>query len=159
MPGSVLFVCTANICRSPMAAVLFRQYLKKTQVDWMDWRIDLAGTWASDGEQASNNSCVVMARRGLDISRHRSKTVTYELLELFDLILTMEPGHKEALQVEFPTVASRVFLLSEMQGLAAPIWDPFGEPVESYEVTAQTMEKLLAKGMPRILSLVAARQE
>lgn len=153
VPG-VLFVCTANICRSPMAAALFLLRLKQEDPDWKNWRVGSAGTWAIDGEPASRNSQEVVARRGLDISQHRSRMVTAELLEAYDLILTMEPGHKEALQVEFPAVAGRVFLLSEMAGLSAPVADPYGLPIGAYEKTAQNIDQLLAKGMRRIRALV-----
>lgn len=154
---AVLFVCTANVCRSPMAAALFRAQLRKVRPDWQDWIVDSAGTWADDGEPASRNSVQVMGQRGLDISDHRSRTVNESMLRKYDLILTMGPGHKEALQVEFPTIANRVYLLSEMDGTMNPISDPYGGPVEAYEETAIKMEKLLLKGMKQIITLVIGR--
>jgi protein-tyrosine-phosphatase len=155
---SILFVCTANICRSPMAAALFRLQLKKTVEDWQNWRIDSAGTWASDGQEVSSGSCEVMKRRGVDLTGHQSKTVTKELLEQFDLVLTMEQGHKEALQVEFPHLVNRVFMLSEMQGLRVSVRDPYGGPLTAYEVAADTLERMISKGMGRILSLASSKQ-
>lgn len=151
---AVLFVCTANICRSPMAAALFRAQLRKVRSDWQEWIVDSAGTWAIDGEPASRYSVQVMSQRGLDISSHRSQTVSEAMLRKYDLILTMEPGHKEALQVEFPAIANRVYLLSEMDGTMNPISDPYGGPLEAYEEAAVKMEKLLSKGMKQIIMLV-----
>lgn len=155
---AVLFVCTANICRSPMAAALFRARLKRERTDWQDWRVDSAGTWAPDGEHAAKNSRQVMAQRGLDISNHRARTVTAKMLQDYDLVLTMEPGHKEALCVEFPALAGRIFLLSEMEGMTAAVEDPIGQDIPAYEKAAEKIDRILARGMPRILSLVIGKQ-
>jgi protein-tyrosine phosphatase len=155
---SVLFVCTANICRSPMAAALMRARLQKEQSDWREWRVESAGTWAMEGEMAARFSRQVMAERGLDISAHRARTVTAEMLHKFDLILTMEPGQKEALQVEFPAIAKRVFLLSEMDGTLSTVEDPYGRAVEAYKQTAEKIDRMLANGMARIVALAAGNR-
>ena len=152
---SVLFVCTANICRSPMAAALFQVQLSKVEPAWKTWKVDSAGTWASDGQPASDYSCQIVAKYGIDISRHRSKTVTRELLDPFDLILTMEAGQKEAIQVEFPHLAKRVFMLSEMQGNKVNVQDPYGGSLASYERAEATIVRMLTNGIDRIRALVA----
>lgn len=152
MPA-VLFVCTANICRSPMAAALFSARLRADGLRPEEWLVDSAGTWAHDGQAASQNAVLAMQKRGLDIRSHRSKTVSRYLLEMFDLILVMEPGHKEALQVEFPHLAERIYLLTEMVGEHLPVEDPFGASLEEYEKTAAEIDAYLEKGMPRILAL------
>jgi protein-tyrosine phosphatase len=156
--AAILFVCTANICRSPMAAALFRSQLRKVRTDWQDWQIDSAGTWGLDGEPAAKLSRLVMAERGLNITAHRARTVTGEMLEGYDLILTMEPGHKEALQIEFPAVANRVFMLSEMEGTVTPVKDPYGGPIEAYLETIQKLESMLENGMERIQTLALGEQ-
>lgn len=155
---AVLFVCTANICRSPMAVALLRARLKKERADWQNWRVDSAGTWAPDGEPAARNSRQAMAQRGLDISDHRARTVTAKMLQDYDLVLTMEPGQKEALSVEFPALAGRIFLLSEMDGMVAAVEDPIGQDLPAYEKTAEKIDRILTRGMPRILSLVIGKQ-
>lgn len=154
---AILFVCTANICRSPMAAALFRARLQKERPDWQNWRINSAGTWAMDGQSAAPYSQQVMAERGLDISDHRARTVTRGMLARHDLILTMEPGQKEALQVEFPERASRVFMLSEMVGTMDPVKDPYGGPLEGYQKTSDVLDRLFANGIQRIFLLVGAK--
>jgi len=154
---SILFVCTANICRSPMAQALFLARLQSECLEWRDWRVESAGTWALDGKPASKYSQKVMEKRGYNLTGHIARTVTADMLKQFDLILTMEPGQKEALQVEFPSVAQRVYMISEMEGKQDPVADPYGGPVEKYEETALLLDKIFANGMQRIYALVQAR--
>jgi protein-tyrosine-phosphatase len=148
---SVLFVCTANICRSPMAAALFRARVVQEVPGAENWLIDSAGTWTTDGQRVSENSVRAMASRGLDIRKHRSKGVSEAYLKLFDLILVMEPEHKEALRIEFPEIAAHVFLLSEFSGPAVAVEDPYGASVEMYLQTAEIIDDYLKRGMKRIL--------
>jgi protein-tyrosine-phosphatase len=140
-----------------MAEALFRARLKEERADWSAWRVESAGTWATDGAPPSKRSVEVMAERGLDINNHRARTVTREMLESFDLVLTMEPGHKEALCVEFPSVAGRVFLLAEMHGSNLAVDDPYGGSLEEYQKSAERIDHHLEQGMARILTLAAAR--
>ncbi len=153
MPA-VLFVCTANQCRSPMAEAMFRRLLEEHGLT--GWRVESAGTWTQDGIPATNFAQEAMRARGLDISAHRSREVSADLLRQFDLILTMEEGHKEALRFEFPDVADRVFLLSEMADKAFEIEDPVGKPLEEYRRTADEIHALLKAGLDRICERVNA---
>ena len=152
MPA-ILFVCTANICRSPMASAIFNEMLKENQASG-EWQVESAGTWALDGQSVADGSQSVMGERGLDISDHRSISVSEELLQSFDLILTMEWGHKEALRTEFPEIANRIHLLSEMANQTGNVDDPYGGPISGYEETASEIEELLEAGYEKILRLV-----
>ena len=150
---SVLFVCTANQIRSPMAVAMFRQMLQQCDPQWKKWRIESAGTWAPSNQPPLPSAQMAMSRRNLDISQHRSRMVSRELLSEFRLILTMEAGHKEALQVEFPEIAQRVFMLSEMTGVKKNIADPIGGQPDLYEKTAAVIETILQGGCQRIIEL------
>ena len=152
MPG-ILFVCTANICRSPMAAGIFKKLIQD-RAEGEEWRVESAGTWGLDGEEASLGSQTVMSEMGVDLSGHIARRVTSEMLAPFDLILTMESGHKEALQIEFSEIADKVFMLSEMSGEILNIEDPIGRTYQDYLETVDQIDKLIESGFPRILRLL-----
>jgi protein-tyrosine-phosphatase len=150
---SVLFVCTANICRSPIASALFQARLDQ-KGEGQGWRVESAGTWALEEEPAAEKSVMLLGERGLDLRTHRSRSVTRELLRRFDLILTMERGHKEALQAEFPEVAPRTFLITEMVGENQDIKDPMGGSLADFTYTINELEDILERGYERICQLV-----
>jgi protein-tyrosine-phosphatase len=135
-----------------MAAALFRDRVIKEVPGAENWLIDSAGTWATEGQRVSENSVRAMAARGIDISNHVSKGVSRIFLQMFDLILVMEPEHKEALCIEFPQIAQKVFLLSEFSGSTVAVEDPYGQSVDMYLQTAGLMDDYLQKGMKRILA-------
>ena len=136
-----------------MAAALLFKHLQKSENDWQTWHVESAGTWTTPGQTATSEAQQIMKDRGLDISEHRSRLVTSELMEPFNLILTMEPGQKEALKVEFPKYARRIFMLSEMAGEQDPIRDPTGGSIADYISVADTIDRKLARGLPRIRHL------
>ena len=147
MKGSILFICSANICRSPMAEGLFRAMLGPEAAQW---RVESAGVWALPGYAAAANTLRVLQKRNIDLSLHLARQVTPEMASAFNLILTMEHNHKEALQAAFSNLAGRVFLLTEMAGKKYDIADPIGLELSDFEATAQELEGILARGMERI---------
>ncbi len=149
---SVLFVCTANRCRSPMAEALFRDLVQK-QDGQTRWRVSSAGTWAVDGLPAMPLAEAVMEELGLDIKSHSAHIVDHELLSSFSLILVMERGHKEALQVEFSEIAKRIYLLTEMCGGHYDIYDPVSGTLRDYRATAAEIRQLIEQGWERIDAL------
>ncbi|HEX7973596.1 MAG TPA: hypothetical protein VF498_04235 [Anaerolineales bacterium] len=154
--SSVLFVCTANICRSPIAMALWREKLGSAA---KGWRIESAGTWAMEGERAASRAQTVLLERGIDLSAHRSRSVTREMLRNFTLILTMEHGHKEALRAEFPEFASRIYLLHEMVGDVREVRDPMGGSMIDFQDTANEIDQVLTQGYDRICALAIGQVE
>ncbi|GAP15356.1 protein-tyrosine-phosphatase [Longilinea arvoryzae] len=149
---AVLFVCTANICRSPMAAALFRSILKENGVDPTFWRIESAGTWATKGRPAAPEVVALLAARGMNLKAHRSRMLDQEMIKRFDLVITMETGHKEALQAEFRPSRERIYTLAELAGENGSVEDPMGGPPEAYTDAANEIERLLRLGLAEIIS-------
>jgi len=149
---SILFVCTANRFRSPLAAAIFRKALLDAHQPG-SWRVSSAGTWASTSQPAIHVVQEYVQPRGLDLSTHRSVQVTGPLLARFDLVLVMEPSHKEALRFEFPTLADRIHLLADVaeSGVYA-IPDHFRNEDEIEEVFT-LLQSLLLKGYRNICNL------
>jgi len=150
---TILLVCTANQCRSPMAEGLMRRKLER-EGRAGEIRAASAGVDALDGCRATENSIQAMAARGIDISGHRSRATTDRILQDAALILTMERAHANVLQALFPAHAERVHLLAQMAGLESDVADPVGSPLEDYRRTAQEIENLIELGYLRMMQLI-----
>ena len=121
---SVLFVCTGNQYRSPIAAEAFREQLIRDGRA-AQWRVSSAGTWTSSGRHALPEAVELARSFGLNIYGHKTCMLDAKMLEDADLILVMEQGHKESIQVEFPFARNKVYLLSQAtEGLIYDIPDP-----------------------------------
>lgn len=156
MPG-VLFVCTGNLYRSPLAAALFSRELLLARPPG-EWRVESAGTWAQTGEPVPSELIKAAAEIGIDLKAHRSRRVSNELLEGFDLILVMEQSHREALQIEFPHLQEKIHLLSEVadQG-SMDVPDP-GRHHMQIEWMVKTMSKMILDAFSTICTLALVNE-
>lgn len=149
----ILFVCTANICRSPMAAALLRD-----RIAWagLEHQIQVlsAGVWAEKGSRASTHATAVLRQRGIDLAEHRSQPLSYQLLKQADIILVMEEAHRRSIFYMAPEVLSKVYLLAEMAGGHDDVADPFGGTIEEYTVTVDELTAMIDKGLPKILKRI-----
>jgi len=146
----ILFVCTANRFRSPLAAYYFQNLLEKDE-HAEDIVVESAGTWTRDGLPATGDAQELAATMGISLSQHRSREVTNPILQSADLILVMETGQKEAIVHEFPSTKDRIFLLSEVvTKVEFDIADPYMTE-ESPERIAKEIFQLIKKGYDRII--------
>lgn len=153
---SILFVCTANQFRSPLAAAFLREYIRN-EAPLGDWTVESAGTWAVAGRPAAAATLEIAARLRLrDLESHRTRPVSRELLDQFDLILVMETGQREGIASEFPNVARRVKLLGEVvDGVPYSVADATGGGRGPDQVAAE-LRGLIQGGGKKILRLAAS---
>ena len=149
---SVLFVCTANMCRSPTAEVILESMLRERGLQ-DDWWVDSAGTHAPILQSATALAQRVMEERGLDLSGHRSKRVDRRVMLSFNLILVMEPMHLDMLMANYPDLSERIHLLTAVAGESGAVHDPVGGSLEQYRAIADRLIHLLKRGFDEIQSL------
>ena len=141
---TILFICTGNVCRSPMAEALFRHAVRGRG----EFRVLSAGIGAVDGQPPTPHSVRAMRELGVDISNQRSRMLTAELVRSADIILGMTHGHVDTVALLYPPVAEKTFLLREFDETLEPyekdISDPIGSPYEIYEECRDQIEQGIA---------------
>lgn len=149
-PYTLLFVCSGNTCRSPLAEALARREAERRGIQ-DHVRVLSAGTGALPGSPASEGSATVASRHGLDLAQHRSSMLTPELAGTADLVLGMSMGHvlrTMALGAEVRVQLLGSYASGSEEGPDVP--DPFGAPVEVYEETYRVIEEMVSRVMDRL---------
>lgn len=126
----ILFICTSNTCRSPMAMALFNM---KTKEKGLPFEAESAGTSAFFGDRASENAIGVLKERGIDISSHRSRRVSEYMLEEYELFVCMAQEHAEAISSFVPK--EKICLMRQ------EIWDPYGDSDDIYRLCADKIDR------------------
>lgn len=149
----ILFLCTANLYRSPLAAAFFSRKLQADE--WSDpCIVDSAGTWTMPGQHRPADLLKLADELDLDLVSHTTQQLDGQLLAQNDLIVVMEKGHQEALQVEFSSLSSKVHLLSELaDGLQYDVADPIHSDLNMAEFVAE-MSRLIDRAYPNICKLL-----
>lgn len=134
---NILFVCTGNTCRSPMAEAILRH----KNLENIDVRS--AGIFAMDGGQASPQTQQVLDEKGIK-HNHQSRCVTQDDVHWADYVFAMTSAHKTMLADKYPFAMDRIFTLKEFaSGMGLDVSDPFGGSVDMYRRTYQELNQLM----------------
>jgi protein-tyrosine-phosphatase len=140
MKKKLLYLCSGNTCRSPLAWIFTRE-LMGTRQD--RWTVESAGLYVHTAAPASRHARLVAAEYGLDLSVHKSRPISQQLLAEADLVLVMTENHRDTLHASAPQFTGKIFTLKEFAGLAGDVSDPFGGGAEQYRQTARELRELV----------------
>lgn len=150
MSRKVLFVCTGNVCRSPMAEGFLRRMAREAGVDI---EVGSAGIGAMEDMVPSRHSITAMGEEGIDISHQRSRMLTPAMMESYTHIFGLGTGHIDAIRNYFPEEQEKTFVLREFiaeKKFDLEVPDPIGGDLDEYRIT----RNLIKEAMPSILRFV-----
>jgi len=145
----LLFVCSGNTCRSPLAGGILRA--KINLIPNCDLSVESAGIGAMDGFPASQGAISAGAEIGIDLSTHRSCALDSDTLSSADIVLVMTRSHKGRILSEYPDFVDRVFLLKEFGAPSRTeidVEDPFGGDITVYRKCREELESEIIRILP-----------
>ncbi len=137
---NIIFVCTGNTCRSPMAEGFFKSLCDNSCA----FDVRSRGVAAIDGMSASEYSVIAASELGSDISAHSSHQITHADVSWADFIFTMTSSHASVLKAAFPEFAPKIFSIGEFVG-SADVSDPYGGDLSTYRKCAAELEDAVQK--------------
>ena len=158
-PGTIVTVCTANICRSPMAQALLQHALSAQPEPLKSYRVVSAGVAARAGDRISANSVHALKKVGLDLASHTSQPITPELIKNAVAVFCMTESHRAMIQLTFDPVPRNVYLFREFMPRSADkeIGDPYGGPLIHYEACRDEMVEAIPSLMEFLKTLAAKK--
>lgn len=146
---NLLFVCSGNTCRSPMAEAIARGSLEER--GWTHVDVRSAGTGAVPGMMASPEAVEVAREHGLELARHASQPLTAELIDWADLVLVMGASHMHVVRdLGGDDKVSLVTEFTEGDGHALPVADPFGGEIDHYREAFEQLQGAIAGLLDRL---------
>ena len=144
--SAILFVCTANQIRSPIAAKTFNDLVQRDGPGKQLWRADSAGTWTKTGLPEIPHAIKLAERLGVDISSHLTTSIEDVDFEKYTWVLVMERGHLEALTNEYAVHKDKIQLLSSFAGaISLDIPDPVSADLKTALGWLEEMQAMVVK--------------
>ncbi len=143
---TILFVCTGNTCRSPMAQAIAQHQLDQQEPEGITTRVISAGVAAGEGMPATDEAVQVLKGMGIEFKNHQSRLLTLPMIDQAEVIYTMTPSHAQAIMTMAPNSVHKVFVLDEHE--AVP--DPIGQGIDIYQHTADRLDELIARRLEEI---------
>ena len=157
--GPIVTVCTANICRSPMAAALLQHALAAQPEPLRSLQVVSAGVAARSGESVSENSVLALKKVGIDVADHRAQPLTQKLLDEALLVLCMTESHRAMIQVQADPAPKNLFLFRQFLpgDRDREIGDPYGGPLKVYEAARDEMVEAVPGLVEYLKTLVSPK--
>jgi protein-tyrosine-phosphatase len=158
MPDTLLVVCTANICRSPMAAGLLLHALAAQPEPLRSLKVVSAGVAARPGEPVSENSVIALRKVGIDISKHVSRMLTQEMLDGAMAVICMTESHRAMIQLQAEPAPRHLHLFRDFMDTGdKDIPDPFGSSLKVYELCRDEMVEAIPSLLEFLKTVVTPR--
>ena len=143
----ILFVCTGNTCRSPMAAAIARHIIDREYGGRI--RVSSAGVFALPGASATPEAAAALAECGIELKDHRASLLDRAEVRRADLVLTMTAAHRRQVLDLVPEARGKVYTLAEYAGMGSDLEDPLGRPLSAYRECVSRLRTLVAVALAR----------
>lgn len=137
---NILFVCTANTCRSPMAHGLFEKMVNNKEGIYS---INSAGIFTHSGDKINDMACIQLEKHGINFAGRKSVQVTKEIIDIADIIFSMTSNQRRYLIQSFPDSADKIHLLGDYTNRGDDVIDPYGANLKAYDECADNIEEML----------------